>query len=228
MIKLFIITILLIFILYLYCKIKNTEYFTFKTELACIDHCILNNPTKCSSDSIDCKHNECADYCKKCDNDICIFNKEKDFEKSPPQVIDYPKINFFKDYIKLSWFKPETHPQCPILKYIITIQDDTTKNNTIQFIHSNNDNLVNYNLTGLKNNNTYNLKLFSENINGKSIPLEIKNLFYPSKQFVISNSEIKSGDNNKQKEKSSKNYIDKIENLFKKNQKPTYFLNLST
>ena len=188
MIKSIISLLLVLFILFFYCKIRNIENFIFKTEQSCIDNCILNKTSICSSADINCKRNKCIDFCKKngpCDNDLCIYKKKVDLENNPPEAIDYPNIKFFREYIYLSWFKPETYYKDPILKYIIVIEDNNTKETMVQFINNNNNNLVKHNINGLTNNNTYNIKIYSENNNGKSKPLEINNLFYPSKEFVI-------------------------------------------
>ena len=206
-----------LFILFFYNKIKNTENFVYKTELACIDSCILNKiniHNTCSYNDMNCKHFKCSNYCKLlCENDVCIYKKNIDLEKSPPETIDKPVIKFFKDYINLSWFKPVSSIKHPVLEYIIFIESADNINNTktIQFVKQNDSELVEHNITGLENNKSYNLKIFAVNSIGKSKPYELNNLFYPSKNIVINNNIISSNDNNNDNDKT--NNVNILDNL---------------
>lgn len=206
MIRPIIIFILVLLILYFYCKLNNIEKFVFNTEIACVDSCILNNGKK----------DYCIEYCKTCNDNECLYRKNIDLENKPPDIITSPNIKFFSEHIYLSWFKPDTHYKHPILKYIIIIEDNNTNETTVQFITNNNNDLVNHNITGLTNNNTYNFKIFSENEKGKSKPLEMNNVFYPSNELVINKGKV--GSKLTLPPNTGDSYIQKIINLFNNKQ----------
>ena len=224
MIKVFIIILLIIFILHNFYKINKKEFFMFKTEQSCIDSCILNkNIEKCNYNDYECRHKECINYCKvSCKEDECLYKKTINLKQRPPDKIKIPNLKFYNDSIYLSWFKPNNNDMFPILKYIIIIENEQLKDITIQFNSSINKDLVDHYITGLNKDNSYTIKIYSENQLGKSEPVVINSVFYPSQNTIIK--KFIYTDTSKDTPFSS--YISKVKNKLKTRNFSKYIFNL--
>jgi hypothetical protein len=177
MIKFLFLFFLVLGILYMYCKISNKEAFdNYVSELHCIDSCIMkhfnenNDKHKMNDYNTQCK-NECETNCR---NKNCSYYDILNLKKSPPGKILNERVVVNKDNIHITWFKPKTSIEHPVLRYICVIENDNDKSVEIEIPNLSNTDLIEHYMRGLKKNTFYNIKIYSENDNGLSHPVILK------------------------------------------------------
>jgi hypothetical protein len=177
MIKLILTFFLILGILYIYCKISNKESFdNWVSEQHCIDSCIvdkINTPSfKMEDANTDCR-TTCEDNCK---DKKCSYIDVLNLKKSPPGKIHNERVTINEASIHITWFKPKTSIEHPILRYICVIENDEDKSIELEIPNNSNTNLMEHYLRGLKKDTLYNIKLYSENDNGLSLPKIIQRI----------------------------------------------------
>ena len=179
MIKFVVLFFLVLGILYLYCKISNKESFdNYVSELHCIDSCIMKR-FQLNNDNDNTKLNEYNTLCKtecetNCRNKNCSYYDILNLKKSPPGKILNERVVVNEDNIHITWFKPKTSLEHPVLRYICVIENDSNKSVEIEIPNNSNTDLVEHYMRGLKKNTFYNVKIYSENDNGLSLPVILK------------------------------------------------------
>ena len=193
MIKLIVIFFLVLGILYLYCKISGKEdYVDFVSELHCIDSCLITKYDTGGGDSIDLDNanKECT---KKCESDCkdkgCNYFDKLNFSKSPPEKIHKPVVTINDENIHVTWFKPKTSKEHPVLRYILIIENDNQKSIEIEIPNKSNSNLMEHYIRGLTRDVYYNIHIYSENDNGLSHPVIIPRVSLRKKNETVEKKE---------------------------------------
>jgi len=177
MIKLILTFFLILGILYIYCKISNKESFgNWVSKQHCIDSCIIdkmnNTPFKMETANTNCR-TKCERNCK---DNKCSYFDVLNLKKSTPEKIQNERVTINEDNIHITWFKPKTSIEHPILRYICVIENNEDKSIEIEIPNNSNTNLLEHYLRGLKKDSWYNIKLYSENDNGLSLPKIIQHI----------------------------------------------------
>lgn len=184
MIKLILTFFLILGILNIYCKISNKESFgNWVSEQHCIDSCIIGKMhTQCSSNTkcsaiMDTETKNCRKQCESnCKDKKCSYFDILNLKKSPPGKIQNERVTINEDNIHITWFKPKTSKEHPILRYVCVIENDEDKSIELEIPNNSNTNLLEHYLRGLKKDTLYNIKLYSENDNGLSLPKIIQRI----------------------------------------------------
>ena len=179
MIKLIVIFILILLNLYFYCKISNKESFsTYVSERHCVDDCLIKKGgDNWSKDEIKQYVSECRKKCEgDCKKNNCNYVEVLNLKKNPPEKIKNEKVDIQNDYIRVSWFKPKTSKEHPILRYICIIENLNDKSIEFEIPNISNNDLMEHYFRGLKKGVFYNIKIYSENDNGISNPIILRRL----------------------------------------------------
>ena len=113
-----------------------------------------------------------------------FFNQEEvlNLKKSPPEKIKNERVNIKPDYIHITWFKPKTSKEHPVLRYICIIENDMDKSIKFEIPNISNNDLMEHYFRGLQKNVFYNIKIYSENNNGISNPVIINRISLSDKK----------------------------------------------
>jgi len=189
MIKLIVIFILILLNLYFYCKISNKESFsTYVSERHCVDDCLIVKKVdntvgtdwdleSISKETITNLVSECRKKCEgDCKKNNCNYVEVLNLKKNPPEKIKNEKVDIQNDYIRVSWFKPKTSKEHPILRYICIIENLNDKSIEFEIPNISNNDLMEHYFRGLKKGEFYNIKIYSENDNGISNPIILRRL----------------------------------------------------
>tara|TARA_B100000787_G_scaffold147891_1_gene119082 strand:+ start:449 stop:1180 length:732 start_codon:yes stop_codon:yes gene_type:complete len=195
--KLIVVGILILLILKFYCKIRDIrtkEPFEDSTsEQHCIDSCIIvlgsdrgsNNGgwKNVTAEQVAEYFKTCTRTCEKnCKDNSCNYVEVLNLKKSPPEKIKNERVNIKPDYIHITWFKPKTSKEHPVLRYICIIENETDKSITVEIPNISNNDLMEHYFRGLQKNVFYNIKIYSENNNGISNPVIINRISLSDKK----------------------------------------------
>ena len=179
-------------------KVK-CEYIPYgDTVFDCVEHCMNENKTSCS-------RTECKQRCSDCDNEInCKWTRIQENLKNKfiPSKINLKGFSGDKS-LKLTWIKPISPYN--IEKYYILLTSPTNKNKFNLYSYSGNEDLVEFYLQHLNNDEPYTIYLFSKNKMGISEPSNKVTLIPQNKKVL------------KMENLSKNSYSNSVQNYYKTN-----------